>query len=158
MTATEAEDLAKSEGLVLVPSNSGPHHPRYLGVSMHTDPATNEVFFCASVIQQGTTLYLQDALGNVKFTSDAEAALTFARYTAGRNTVDERSQVEAGAQAQAQAQAGAQAHEQALLAQQQAAQQAAQGQQPEGGGEGAEGENGGAPAYQHMTQIGRAHV
>ena len=41
MTATEAEDLAKSEGLVLVPSNSGPHHPRYLGVSMHTDPATN---------------------------------------------------------------------------------------------------------------------
>ena len=92
MTATEAEDLAKAEGLVLVPSNSGPHHPRYLGVSMHTDPATNEVFFCASVIQQGTTLYLQDALGNVKFTSDAEAALTFARYTAGRNTVDERSQ------------------------------------------------------------------
>ena len=95
MTATEAEDLAKSEGLVLVPSNSGPHHPRYLGVSMHTDPATNEVFFCASVIQQGTTLYLQDALGNVKFTSDAEAALTFARYTAGRNTVDERSQARA---------------------------------------------------------------
>ena len=92
MTAAEAERLAKMEGLVLVPSNSGPHHPRYLGVSMHTDPATNEVFFCASVIQGGTTLYLQDAHGNVKFTSDAEAALTFARYTAGRLGMDEHPQ------------------------------------------------------------------
>eukprot|EP00908_Phaeocystis_cordata_P003222 Transcript_13514.p1 GENE.Transcript_13514~~Transcript_13514.p1 ORF type:complete len:363 (+),score=74.31 Transcript_13514:144-1232(+) len=102
MTAAEAERLAKMEGLVLVPSNSGPHHPRYLGVSMHTDPATNEVFFCASVIQGGTTLYLQDAHGNVKFTSDAEAALTFARYTAGRLGMDERPQAPVMTKAEAE--------------------------------------------------------
>lgn len=91
MTAAEAQRLAALEGLVLVPNAAaGPNHPRYLGVSAHTDPTTNEVFFCASVIQGGTTIYLQDAHGNVKFTSDAEAALTFARYTAGRIGMDEQ--------------------------------------------------------------------
>ena len=84
MTAEEAERVAASEGLALQPSNTGPNHPRYLGVSAHADTVTNEVFFCASVVQNGQTVYLQDAVGNIKFTSDAEAALTFARYTAGR--------------------------------------------------------------------------